>query len=119
MDDSEKINQYDLVEIIQVPEKLQGVIDLGDIGVVVEKYDNQNFLIECVQPGDSYKWLKPLNIKYIRLKSKDPFSLWAKKSLAEKSIAKPSLTLGALIGAIGGAVIGGSLGAMTRSFNGT
>ena len=119
MDEREIINQYDLVEIIQVPEKLEGVIDIGDVGVVVEKYDDKTFRIECLQPGGSYKWLKPLNIKYIRLKSKDPFSLWAKKSLAEKSIAKPSLTLGALIGAIGGAVIGGGLGAMTRSFNGT
>ena len=59
MDDSEKINQYDLVELIRIPEKLEGVIDIGDVGVVVEKYDNENFLIECVQPGGSYKWLKP------------------------------------------------------------
>jgi hypothetical protein len=118
MDDSEKINQYDLVEIIRVPEKLQGVMDLGDIGVVVEKYDDANFLIECVQPGDSYKWLKPLNIKYISLKSKDPFSVWAQKSLAEKSIVKPSIILGTVIGAICGALIGGGLGAITGSFNG-
>jgi hypothetical protein len=117
MDDREKINQYDLVEIIQVPEKLEGVIDIGDIGVVVEKYDDKTFQIECVQPGGSYKWLKPLNIKYIRLKSKDPFSLWAKKSLNEKSITKPSITLGASIGGISGTLIGGGLGAITRSLN--
>lgn len=118
MDNRDKINQYDLVEIIQVPEKLEGVIDLGDIGVVVEKYDEKTFQIECIQPGGSYKWLKPLNIKYIRLKSKDPFSLWAQKSLAEKSITKPSIVLGALIGAICGALIGGGLGAITKSLNG-
>ena len=118
MEDSENINQYDLVEIIKVPEKLEGVIDIGDVGVVVEKYDDKTFRIECIQPGGSYKWLKPLNIKYIRLKSKDPFSLWAKKSLAEKSITKPSIALGALIGAICGALIGGGLGAITRSFSG-
>ena len=118
MDDREIINQYDLVEIIQVPEKLEGVIDIGDVGVVVEKYDEKTFRIECIQPGGSYKWLKPLNIKYIRLKSKDPFSLWAKKSLAERSIARTSLALGALIGAIGGGLIGGGLGAITRSLNG-
>ncbi len=118
MEDSEKINQYDLVEIIQVPEKLEGVLDIGDVGVVVEKYDDKTFLIECLQPGGSYKWLKPLNIKYIRLKSKDPFSLWEKQSLAEKSITKPSIAFGAAIGAISGALIGGGLGAMTRSLNG-
>jgi hypothetical protein len=118
MDDREKINQYDLVEIIQVPEKLEGMLDIGDIGVVVEKYDDKTFLIECLQPGGSYKWLKPLNIKYLRLKSKDPFSIWANKSLAEKSIAKPSIALGASIGAISGALIGGGLGAITRSLNG-
>ena len=118
MDDREEINQYDLVEIIQVPEKLQGVIDIGDIGVVVEKYDDKTFQIECIQPGGSYKWLKPLNVKYIRLKSKDPVSLWAKKSFAEKSITKPSLTLGAFIGASCGALIGGGLGVITRSLNG-
>ena len=118
MDDREKINQYDLVELIRIPEKLEGVIDIGDVGVVVEKYDNETFLIECVQPGGSYKWLKPLNIKYLRLKSKDPFSIWANKSLAEKSITKPSIALGASIGAISGALIGGGLGGITRSLNG-
>jgi hypothetical protein len=118
MDDSEKINQYDLVELIRIPEKLEGVIDIGDVGVVVEKYDDETFLIECIQQGGSYKWLKPLNIKYLRLKSKDPFSIWANKSLAEKSIAKPSIALGGFIGAISGALIGGGLGAITRSLNG-
>jgi len=118
MEDHEIINQYDLVEIIQVPEKLEGLIDIGDVGVVIEKYDEKTFQIECIQPGGSYKWLKPLSIKYIRLKSKDPFSLWAKKSLAEKSITKPSIALGAFLGAICGALIGGALGGITRSFSG-
>jgi hypothetical protein len=118
MDEQEKINQYDLVEIIQVPEKLTGVIDIGDTGVVIEKYDEETFVIECLQPGGSYKWLKPLNVKYIRLKSKDPFSLWAQKSLAEKSIVRPSILLGALIGAISGGLICGGLGAITKSLNG-
>ena len=118
MDNRDKINQYDLVEIIRVPEKLEGVIDIGDIGVVVEKYDAENFEIECIQPGGSYKWLKPLNIKYVKLKSKDPFSVWAKKSLTDKSLTKPSITLGALIGAIFGVLIGGGLGAITKSLNG-
>src|SRR6185295_13843793 len=105
MDDREKINQYDLVEIIRVPEKLEGMIDIGDIGTVVEKYDDENFEIECVQPGGSYKWLETLNIKYVQLKSKNPFSIWAEKSLTDESITKPSIALGALIGAISGALI--------------
>jgi len=118
MEYQEQINQYDLVEIIQVPEKLTGVIDIGDTGVVVEKYDEETFVIECLQPGGSYKWLKPLNVKYIRLKSKDPFSLWSKKSLTDKSITRTSITLGAFIGAVSGALIGGGLGAITKSLNG-
>ncbi len=118
MDDQEKIDQYDLVEIIQVPEPYQGVIDVGDVGVVVEKYDDENFEIECIRPDDSCKWLAMLNIKHIRLKSKDPFSSWAKESLGEKSLIKPSIMLGTLIGAILGTLIGGGLGALTKSLNG-
>ena len=60
MDNCNNINQYDLVEVIQVPEEYEGVIDIGDIGVVVEKYDDENFEIECVKPGGSYKWLETL-----------------------------------------------------------
>jgi hypothetical protein len=118
MDDREKINQYDLVEIIQVPEKLDGVIDIGDIGVVVEKFDEENFEIECLQPGGSYKWLKPLNIRYVRLKSKDPFRGWMKASLIDKSMTRKSIMLGTVIGATCGALIGGGLGAITTSLNG-
>lgn len=117
-DNHDKIDQYDFVEIIQVPEQYKDVIDIGDIGVVVEKYDDETFEIECLQPGGSYKWLKLLNIKYVRLRSKDPFSNWAKKSLRDKSITETSLTLGAVIGAIFGALIGAGLGAITNSFNG-
>jgi hypothetical protein len=118
MDSRDEINQYDLVEIIQVPEQYEGVIDIGDVGVVVERYDDENFEIECLQPGDSYKWLKLLNIKYIRLKSRDPFSSWAKRSLKDKSITQTSIILGAVIGAIVGALIGAGLGAITKSLNG-
>jgi hypothetical protein len=118
MDDRDNINQYDLVEIIRVPEKLEGVIDIGDIGVVVEKYDDKNFEIECIQPGGTYKWLKPLNIKYVRLKSKDPFSVWMKPSLIDKSMTRKSIILGAVIGATFGALIGAGLGAITMSLHG-
>ena len=118
MGNRDKINQYDLVEIIQVPERLEGVIEIGDIGVVVKKHDDKNFEVECIQPGGYYKWLERLNIRYVRLRSKDPFSIWAKKSLTDKSIIQTSITLGVVIGAIFGALIGAGLGAITKSFNG-
>ena len=118
MDNRDKINQYDLVEIIQVPERLEGVIDIGDIGVVVEKYDDKNFAIECIEPGGSYKWLKLLNIRYVRLRSKDPFSSWANKSLRDQSITETSIILGVVIGAIFGALMGAGLGAITKSLSG-
>src|SRR6266498_3376967 len=100
MDNPDNINQYDLVEIIQVPEQYAGVIDVGDVGVVVEKHDNQYFEIECVQAGDSPKWLEKLNVRYVRLKSKDPFSRWADKSLRDPPILQTSMIWGAIIGGI-------------------
>ena len=118
MEVQEKINEYDLVEVIHVPEKLKGVIDIGDVGVVVEKYDDKNFEVECLQPGSSSKWLKPLNIKYLRLKSKDPFSRWVETSSIEKSMTRKSIALGSVIGATFGALMGGGMGAITRSFIG-
>ena len=118
MDHSDDINQYDLVEIIQVPERLDGVIEIGDIGVVVKKFDDRNFEVECVEQGGSHKWQKSLNVRYIRLRSKDPFSGWAKKALADKSIIQTSIPLGVAVGASFGAVIGVGLGAITKSLNG-
>ena len=115
----DQINQYDLVEIIRVPDRLEGEIEIGDIGVVVKKYDDTNFEIECIQPGGYYKWLERLNIRYLRLRSKDPFSNWAKTALKDKSITQTSVTLGVAVGAIFGALIGAGLGAITRSLNGT
>jgi MFS family permease len=66
------IDQYDLVEITQVPEEYKDIIDIGDIGVVVEIDDNESFEIECLRPDGSYKWLETLHSKYLRLKSKIP-----------------------------------------------
>jgi len=91
MEHQAKIDQYDLVEIIQVPEKYEGVIDMGDTGVIVEKYDEENFEIECLQPGGAPKWLVPLNAQYIRLKSKDPYNTWMEKSLGSKSMMRSRL----------------------------
>jgi hypothetical protein len=113
MENREKIDQYDLVEIVQVPEEYTGVIDIGDIGVVVEKYDAEDFEIECIQPGGSSKWLEPLSIQSIRLKSKDPYNVWIKRTLMRRSVS-----LGLVIGAGVGALTAGGLGAITRSLSG-
>src|SRR5512140_2890095 len=110
MSEPEKIDQYDVVEIIHVPEPYAGIINIGDVGVVVEKYDDENFEIECVEPGGSCKWLATLTIQDIRLKSKDPFSRRAKHSLTDTSITKPSITLGTILGATLGVLIGGGIG---------
>ena len=118
MHNHEEIDQYDLVEIIQVPEKYVGVINIGDVGVVVEKYDDENFQVECVQPGGSYKWLEMLNISYIRLRSKDPYDPWIKKSLTDQPLMQKSIFLGMVIGATFGALIGAGFGAITMTLNG-
>jgi hypothetical protein len=118
MDSDETIGPYDLVEVIQVPEERRGLIDIGDIGVVVEKYNDENFEVECLQPGGSTKWLEKLNIRYIRLRSKDPYHPWVEKSLTETSIMQKSIMLGAAIGAIFGGLIGAGLGAITMTLSG-
>ena len=118
MHNHEEIDQYDLVEIIQVPEKYVGVINIGDVGVVVEKYDDENFQVECVQLGGSYKWLEMLNISYIRLRSKDPYDPWIKKSLTDQPLMQKSIFLGMVIGATFGALIGAGFGAITMTLNG-
>lgn len=118
MDEREEINQYDLVEIIEVPERYKGVIDIGDIGVVVKKYDEENFEVECVEPGASSKWLEKLNIGYLRLRSKDPYDSWIKKSLTDQPLMSKSIFLGMVIGATFGALIGAGLGAITMTLNG-
>jgi hypothetical protein len=119
MDTRDNINQYDLVEVIDVPEEYEGLIDIGDIGVVVEKYDDENFEIESVEPGGSYKWLETLNINYVRLRSKDPYNPWIEKSLTEKPIMQQSIILGSALGAIFGGLMGAGFGAITMNLNGT
>lgn len=118
MDDYEEIDQYDLVEIIQVPQKLEGVIDVGDVGVVVEKYDDENFQVECVLPGGSTKWLERINIGYVQLRSKDPYHPWIEKSLQEEPIMHRSIVLGMWVGALFGGLIGTGFGAIMKTLNG-
>lgn len=118
MENGDKINQYDLVEVVRVPEELIGVIYQGDIGVVVEKYDDKNFKVECVEPGGSNQWLQPLNVKYLRLKSRDPFDRWIQKSLTETSMTQKSVVLGTFIGTVFGALIGAGFGAISMTLRG-
>jgi hypothetical protein len=66
------IDQFDLVQVIEVPEEYLGIIEIDDIGVVIEIDDNQSFEVECIRPDGSYKWLAILNRRYIRLKHKIP-----------------------------------------------
>jgi hypothetical protein len=114
----EKIDQYDLVEIIQVPEQYEGVIDIGDVGTVVEKYGDENFEVECLQPGGFTKWLATLHVRYVRLRSKDPYNPWIEKSLPEQSMMQKSIHLGFLLGAAFGGLIGAGLGAITMTLSG-
>ena len=118
MDEREKINQYDVVEIVRVPERLRGVIDVGDSGVVVEKYDDYNFEVECILPGGTSKWLERLTIQDLRLRSKDPYHPWIEKSLPARPIMKTSVLIGVAVGAGFGGLIGAGLGAITMTFNG-
>lgn len=113
----DRIDQYDLVEIIQVPEGFDGLIDIGDVGVVLEKKNDRDFDVECVQPGGSSKWLATLNIRYLRLRSKDPYNKWEKKSF-NKSLMQKSIRRGAVIGTVFGALIGAAFGAITTTLNG-
>lgn len=113
MDRYDKIEQYDLVEVTRVPAEYVDVMDPGDIGVVVEKQNDENFVVECIQPGGLSKWIKPLHIRYIRLKSRDPYGAWMQRSLMQKSVP-----LGLVIGAVTGVLTGGGLGATTKSLPG-
>jgi hypothetical protein len=114
MDNQDKIHQYDFVEIIQVPEEYQGLIDVGDIGVVVEKQDEQNFEIECVTPDGSFKWLETLNIRYV---SRHLRSL-SKVRENTKNLMRNSVAWGSVIGASVGALTGAGLGAITKTLHG-
>jgi len=118
MNDRKAINQYDLVEIIQVPERHEGMIDVGDVGVVVKKHDDRNFDVECLRPDGSSRWLATLNVKYLKLRSKDPYNPWIKRTLIEKPMMQKSITLGTMIGSIFGGVIGAGFGAITMTLNG-
>ena len=117
MDDREKINQYDLVEVIQVPAEHTGLIDVGDVGVVLEKFDAQTFEIECASADGARKWAATLNVSYIRLRSKDPYGRWVKKAQI-RSMTQSSVALGAALGMIFGGLIGVGLGAITWTLEG-
>lgn len=114
----ESINQYDLVEIIQVPPEQTEMIRLGDVGVVIEKYDERSFEVECLEPGGSYKWQARLSSRHIRLKSRDPYNAWIKKSLVDRPMMRKSLVLGTVLGIGFGALMGAAFGAITGALSG-
>jgi len=118
MDDREEIEQYDFVEVIHLPPNLEGVIELGDIGVVVEKYDAENLQVECLQTGGATKWLERVHARYVRLRTKDPYNPWIEQSLADEPIMRRSVVLGMWVGALFGGLIGAAFGAVTRTLNG-
>lgn len=118
MDKHEDINQYDFVEIIDVPEPYKDLIDIGDTGVVIQKIDDENFEIECIQPGGASKWLATLNIRHLSLRSKDPYNPWIEKSLRDRPIMQRSILLGIVIGATFGGLIGAGFGVTTMTLNG-
>jgi hypothetical protein len=71
----EKIEEFDLVEIIKIPKGQKGIVDIGDIGTVLDKYNDKNFEVECGKPDGSYKWLMSLHIRHLKLVSKDPYGI--------------------------------------------
>src|ERR1051325_6773904 len=105
MDKPDKINQYDFVEIIQVPEEYEGIIDVGDIGVVVEKHSDESFEIECLTADGSYKWSETLNRKYLSKHLRTP-----KRRGNDQDIMKRSVVLGSIVGMGFGALIGAGIG---------
>lgn len=114
----ETINQYDLVEIIQVPQEYTGLIHVGDVGVVIEKYNEKSFEVECLRPGGSYEWQARLGIQHIRLKSRNPYNAWIKRSLIDRPMMRKSLVLGTVLGSIFGALIGAGFGAIAGTLHG-
>src|SRR5690348_9496517 len=75
----EKIEEFDLVEIIKIPKGQKGIVDIGDVGTVLDKYNDTNFEVECGKPDGSYIWLMPLHIRHLKLVSKDPYGIRKKK----------------------------------------
>ena len=118
MKERETINQYDVVEVILVPEQYKGIIDIGDTGVVVEKHDDENFEVECIQPGGSSRWLEKLNIRHVKLRSKDPYHRWIASMLPVRPIMRTSVLLGVAVGAGFGGLIGAGLGAIAMTWTG-
>ena len=118
MTDREQINQYDLVEIVQVPYEHQGLIQVGDVGLVIQKYDDRNFEVERVGVESHIKWQAALNAQYLRLHSRDPYQPWIKQSLIEKPMMQRSLQLGVTTGIGFGFLLGAGLGAITWSLTG-
>lgn len=104
-----------MIKVIHVPEEYRGLIDVGDIGIVVEKHGNENFEIECLTPDGSFKWLETLNIRFIsRYVGSSPNT----RQTVEKRLMRYSVPLGSAIGACVGVLTGLGFGAITGSLHG-
>ena len=63
-----KLEEYDVVKVLAVPESKENCISIGDEGTIVYVYSVDAFEVECVLKDGSTKWLAefPRNfIKYI------------------------------------------------------
>jgi hypothetical protein len=110
----DKITRYDMIKVIHVPEEYKGLIDVGDIGIVIEKQDEENFEIECVTPDGSFKWLETLNIRFVSKYLGTPTT----RQTVERRMMRTSIPYGTVLGAGVGALTGLGLGAITMSLTG-
>lgn len=65
-----KLEEYDVVKILAIPESKEDFVAGGDIGTIVYVYSDDAFEVECVMSDGSTKWLAefPRNfLKYVRL----------------------------------------------------
>lgn len=65
-----KLEEYDVVKVLAVPESKEDYISIGDIGTIVFVYSDDTFEVECVIKDGSTKWLAKFPrrfIKYIHL----------------------------------------------------
>lgn len=66
------LQDFDVVEVWNVPEEYADTIDKGDRGAVVHKFDDESFEIECVNDDGTTRWLCTLkrdNLWYVRQSS--------------------------------------------------
>ena len=66
---SKELKEFDIIEVLAVPESDRDIVSVGDVGTVVFVYSNDAFEVKCVMDDGSTKWLVkfPRNfIKYVQ-----------------------------------------------------